>query len=96
MSPPHNSTCLLTTTDTRTGKNFPIDTGAQVTVIPVSCRDHSTQHPPEGPSHLLSANGSTIRVHCTLHTELHLAGKRFPAHVLYAEVDFPFLGADFL
>lgn len=97
MSPPDsNDSCLLTILDTLSGHTFLIDTRAQVSVVPVTAKDHSAPAPSTGPSSLRSANGSHIHVHFSTDSQLILAGRKFTAHLLHAEVDFPLLGADFL
>lgn len=95
VSPP-DSSCLLSIRDDCSGRLFLIDTGAQVSVVPVTCRDRVAPPPATGPKQLQSANGSTIRVHRTARTTLYLAGSKFPADIVFAELDYPLLGADFL
>lgn len=90
------NSCLLTILDSKSGHVFLVDTGAQVSVVPVHSRDPSCCTPHNGPTHLRLANGSTIKVHYSTNSTLHFVGRRFTAHLLHAEVSLPLLGADFL
>ena len=83
----------LIVTDTRTGRRFLVDTGAQVSVIPATWRDKRT-----GPSEqtLKAANGSTISAYNVRESVIHLNGRAYSARLITANVQQPLLGADFL
>lgn len=91
------STCsLLSIKDTATRVSFLVDTGAQVCVAPASPLDRTSSLTNSDSFFLLSANGSHIKVYRSVSRVLHLAGRKFSADILYADVDFPILGANFL
>lgn len=97
VSPPRShEVCLLTTEDSCSGCVFLVDTGTQVFVFPVTSLDTSAPAPSTGPNHLQSVNGSSIRIHHSSDSELHLAGHKFNTHILHAEVDFLLLRAAYL
>lgn len=96
-NPPGDShSCLLTIRYTSSRRLFLVDTGAQVSVVPVSPHEPYPPASASEPTHLRSANGGTIKVHYSMDSTLHFAGRRFHAHLLHAEVSFPPLGADIL
>ena len=49
---------LLLVNDSQSGRTFPIDTGAQVSLLPAST--HARRYPPLSAPRLATANGSTI------------------------------------
>lgn len=87
--------CLLTICDTAYGHRFLVDTNAQISVVPVSPHDRSIPAPHTAPSHLCYANSSSIKVHFITDSTLHLADRKYSAH-LHAEASFPLLGTNFL
>ncbi|KAJ8386200.1 hypothetical protein AAFF_G00176240 [Aldrovandia affinis] len=79
--------------DTLTGRRFLCDTGAQVSVLPVSLVDG--QLGKVGPT-FEAANGSRICTFGKRTVPLCLSGRRFTWEFVLADVDRPLLGADFL
>lgn len=97
VSPPDTNDpdcCLLTIFDSHF-RTFLIDTGAQVSVVPVTAKGRPAPSSGTNNPTLHSAKSSTILVHDTTDIELHLAGRKFNAGLLHTEVDLPLLGADF-
>jgi len=87
---------LLQVRDELSGERFLIDTGAEVSVLPVS--PSRVSHPSLTPTSvtLRAANGSPIRSYGTLCLPLRLDGCRMIGKFVVADVQQPLLGADFL
>lgn len=88
--------CLLTIFNSHSGRTYLINTGAQVSVVPVVAKGRPAPSSCTGNPTLCSANCSSIQVHYTKDSDLLLAGRKFSTHLLHAEVDFPLLGANYL
>ena len=84
---------LLFLYDSTSQRQFLIDTGAEVSVVPASGLDARTR-PPGLP--LLAANGSSIRTYGTCQLHLNLASNTYQWDFTIADVSRPLLGADFL
>ena len=84
---------LLFLCDSVSKRQFLIDTGAEVSVLPATGLDTRTRKP--GPP-LLAANGSTIRTYGTRQLSLHFASNTYQWPFIVADVTRPLLGADFL
>lgn len=84
---------LLLISDVQTGRRFLVDTGAEVSIFPVTGTDARFRSP--GPP-LYAANGSTIRTFGTLSLTLNLGVRRCTWPFVLAEVSRPLIGADFL
>ena len=85
---------LLCVKDDFSGKCFLVDTGAQVSVIPVlpnECTTPSLQGP-----RLQAANGSAIESYGSSSLVISLGGRKFRGRFIRANVQRPLLGADFL
>lgn len=81
--------------DSKTGKNFLIDTGADVSVIPVSTINKRIASSNENP--LFAANGSIIESYGTTRLTLDLGLRRpFAWNFIIADVRTPIIGSDFL
>lgn len=80
-------------TDDKTGRQFLIDTGAQVSVIPATWRD---QREGTSATPLLAANGTHIMTYGEQTLNLSLQKQAFSARVVIADVKRSILGADFL
>ncbi|KAJ8397556.1 hypothetical protein AAFF_G00438320 [Aldrovandia affinis] len=87
------SSGLLFITDSISGRRFLCDTGAQVSILPVSALDIRTAK--LGPN-LEAANGTPIPTFGTRSLTLCFAGQRFSWDFVLAKVSTPLLGADFL
>ena len=79
--------------DKLSGRRFLIDTGAQVSVLLVSCS--GTRPCTVGPA-LAAANGSTIRTFGTRTVQLLIGSQQYEWQFILADVSQPILGADFL
>ena len=88
----HNSG-LLFLCDTISKRQFLVDTGAEISVLPATGLDRCTRQ--TGPS-LLAANGSSIRTYGTRTLSLHFASNTYQWNFVVADVSRPLLGADFL
>lgn len=88
----HNSG-LLFLSDAITKRQFLVDTGAEVSVLPATGLDRRTCK--MGPK-LLAANGSPIRTYGTRTLSLHFACNTYRWKFVIADVSRPLLGADFL
>ena len=88
----HNSG-LLFLCDAVTKRQFLVDTGAEVSVLPATGLDRRTRQ--KGPP-LLAANGSSIGTYGTRTLSLHFASNSYQWKFVIAEVSRPLLGADFL
>ena len=83
----------LSVWDRRTGRSYLVDTGADVSVFPVSKEDKSSR---KNSAPLIAANGSSIKTwgQCTI--PLNIGSKQPFTHNFYiADVTRPILGADF-
>lgn len=88
------SSARLFVYDNLTGRNFLIDTGADISVIPPTSRI-----PVENPSSLklFAANGTTIKTYGQQRLEVSLGLRRsFKWYFLQAQVETSIIGADFL
>ena len=79
--------------DTVSKRQFLVDTGAKVSVLPATGLDTRTKQP--GPQ-LLAANDSSIRTFGTRTLSLHFASNAYQWDFIVADVSHPLLGADFL
>ena len=84
---------LLFVCDALTKRQFLVDTGAEISVVPATGLDTRTKQP--GPM-LLAANGSSIRTYGRRKLTLHIASKTYIWNFTVADVSQPLLGADFL
>ena len=84
---------LLYLCDSITKRQFLVDTGAEVSVLPATGLETRTQHP--GPS-LTAANGSSIRTYGTRTLPLQFTSNKYRWKFIIADVTRPLLGADFL
>ena len=84
---------LLFVCDAVSKRQFLVDTGAEVSVIPATWLDTRTRQ--SGPP-LLAANGSSIRTYGTHTLSLHFASNTYQWDFVIADVSCPLLGADFL
>ena len=79
--------------DSRSGRSYLVDTGADVSVFPASFHDRKTR---SNSSPLVAANGSTIRTWGQRAIPIQLGGRRlFTQDFHLADVTRPILGADF-
>ena len=79
--------------DTASKRQFLVDTGAEVSVLPATGLDTRTRQ--LGPP-LVAANGSSIRTYGTRTLSLHFASGTYQWNFIVADVSRPLLGADFL
>ena len=84
---------LLFLCDSISKRQFLVDTGAEVSVLPATGLDTRTRQP--GPP-LLAANGSSIRTYGTRRLSFHFASNTYHWNFIIADVTRPLLGADFL
>ena len=84
---------LLFLCDSTSKRQFLVDTGAEVSVLPATGLDTRTKQP--GPP-LLAANGSSIKTYGTRRLSLHFASNTYHWNFIIADVTRPLLGADFL
>lgn len=84
---------LLFICDATSKRNFLVDTGAEVSVLPATGLETRTRKP--GPP-LLAANGSSIQTYGTRTLSLSFLSKTYMWNFLLADVSRPLLGADFL
>ena len=84
---------LLYLCDFSTKRQFLVDTGAEVSVLPATGLETRTRH--SGPP-LMAANGSSIRTYGTRTLPLHFASNKYKWKFVIADVTRPLLGADFL
>jgi cleavage and polyadenylation specificity factor subunit 1 len=80
--------------DKLSGREFLIDTGAEVSLIPATPADRRRQHADS--ISLTAANGSNIPSFGVRSAHVSLGDRRFPASFVVASVRRPILGADFL
>ena len=78
--------------DKLSGRQFLVDTGAEVSVLPATGLDTLGQ---SGPS-LKAANGSAIKTYGVRTIQLRLASRQYEWNFIIADVARPLLGADFL
>ena len=88
-----HSNSLLFFSDPVSKRQFLVDTGAEVSVLPATGLDTRTRQ--LGPS-LLAANGTSIRTFGTRNLPLHIVSNTYKWSFIIAEVTRPLLGADFL
>lgn len=88
----HNSG-LLFLCDMVSKRQFLVDTGAEVSVLPVTGLDRRTRQ--TGPP-LLAANGSSIKTYGMRTLSLHFASNTYQWNFVIADVSHPLLGANFL
>ena len=79
--------------DSISKRQFLVDTGAEVSILPATGLDTRTRQ--QGPP-LLAANGSSIRTYGTRRLSLHFASNTYYWNFIIADVTRPLLGADFL
>ena len=84
---------LLFLCDSISKRQFLVDTGAEVSVLPATGLDTRTRQP--GPP-LLAANGNSITTYGTRTLSLHFASNTYKWNFIIADVTRPLLGADFL
>lgn len=83
--------------DELSGRNYLIDSGAQVSLLPASTAHKAGVHESSLPNKTLqAANGTPIPSYGTITTHLKFGGRRFAATLVIADVRRPLLGADFL
>ena len=80
-------------TDSISGADFVIDTGASISAYPVAML-HST--PPASPTFLVAANGSKIATYGEKKISFCLNGEHYSWTFLIADVKKPLVGKDFL
>lgn len=85
---------LLCVDDDISGRSFLVDTGAQVSVLPVPANECSS-FSMNGPR-LQAANGSAIQTYGHVCLTISIGGRRFSGRFIRANVQRPLLGADFL
>ncbi len=79
--------------DSVSKRQFLVDTGAEVSILPATGLDTRTKS--SGPP-LIAANGSTIKTYGTRKLSLRLGPKSYTWDFVIADVSRPLLGADFL
>ena len=84
---------LLFAWDSRSGRRFLVDTGAEVSVLPATGLDTRIGQP--GPP-LKADNGSSITTYGVRPTKLRFASREYNWKFIIADVARPLLGADFL
>ena len=84
---------LLFLRDSVSKRQFLIDTGAEVSVLPATGLDTCTRQP--GPP-LLATNGSSIRTYGMHKLSFHFASNKYQWSFIVINVTRPLLGADFL
>ena len=87
---------LLAVHDQISRKDFLVDTGVQVSLVPATVRAMCTAPPPHPARELRAANGSFIRSFGTMEKTIRIQGRRVHHEFIVAEVKRPILGADFL
>ena len=92
VDPDHPAQPLVN--DNHSGRTFLIDTGAQVSLLPVAA--HARRHPSSTAPKLVAANGSSIASYGTQQTHVQLGKRKFTVTFIIAVVRRPILGADFL
>eukprot|EP00731_Ephydatia_muelleri_P021797 Em0014g388a len=94
MTASHN-TGLFFLWDKISGRQFLVDTGAEISVIPATASDKRNTHDKQGPL-LSAANGTTIKTYGSRIVPLQFASKGYQWSFTIADVSRPLLGADFL
>ena len=94
MMASHN-TGLFSLWDKISGRQFLVDTGAEISVIPATASDKRNTHDKQGPL-LSAANGTTIKTYGSRIVPLQFASKGYQWSFTVADVSRPLLGADFL
>ena len=84
---------LLFIADKNSGRNFLVDTGAEVSVLPATGLDTRTAS--RGPN-LVATNGNNIKTYGSRTVPLWVGGRRYVLKFILARVTHPLLGADFL
>ena len=84
---------LLFLRDSVSKRQFLIDTGAEVSVLPATGLNTRTRQPG---SPLLAANDSSMRTYETCKPSFHFASSKYQWSFIVADVTRPLLGADFL
>ena len=84
---------LLFGWDSRSGRRFLVDTGAEVSVLPATGLDTRIGQPGLP---LKAANGSSITTYGVRPTKLRFASREYDWNFIIADVACPLLGADFL
>ena len=79
--------------DKTSGRQFLVDTGAEVSVLPATGQD--TRMGQSSPS-LMAANGSSIKTYGVRTIPLRCTSKTYEWNFIVADVSRPLLGADFL
>ncbi|KAK3724678.1 hypothetical protein RRG08_041160 [Elysia crispata] len=79
-------------TDTKSGRRFLVDTGAQVSVVPATWFDKRSGE--TGPP-LQAANGTHISTYGSRNVPLYFNNRLYQACLIIADVKRPLLGADF-
>lgn len=83
----------LTVRDKRSHREFLIDTGAQISVVPATWHDKRRTSPG---ALLYAANGTTINTYGSRNVSLQIGDSTYPTRLVIADVNRPILGADFL
>eukprot|EP00731_Ephydatia_muelleri_P032551 Em0024g95a len=94
MAASHN-TGLFFLWDKISGRQFLVDTGAEISVILATASDKRNTHDKQGPL-LSAANGTTIKTYGSRIVPLQFASKGYKWSFTIADVSRPLLGADFL
>ena len=94
MAASHN-TGLFFLWDKISGRQFLVDTGAEISVIPATASDKRNTPDKQGPL-LSAANGTTIKTYGSRIVPLQFASKGYQWSFTIADVSRPLLGADFL
>ncbi|KAL5510849.1 hypothetical protein EMCRGX_G006458 [Ephydatia muelleri] len=94
MAASHN-TGLFFLWDKISGRQFLVDTGAEISVIPATASDKRNTHDKQGPL-LSAANGTTIKTYGSRIVPLQFASKGYKWSFTIADVSRPLLEADFL
>ena len=84
---------LLFLSDSISKRQFLVDTGAEISVLPATGLDTRIRKPGLP---LLAANGSSIKTYGKRTLSLHFASNKYTWNFTVAEVTRPLLGADFL
>ena len=90
-----SSRTLLAVIDSVSRREFLVDTGAEVSIIPATSTDRATFV--RQPQRVLrAANGTSIRTYGTIDSIICIQGKKFAHTFIKADVQRALLGADFL
>ena len=81
--------------DSISKRQFLVDIGAEVSVLPATATGLDTRTRQPGPP-LLAANGSSIRTYGTRRLSFHFASNTYQWNFIIANVTRPLLRADFL